>query len=175
MTINEAGAVFSNLSNLAGLVRFVPEAAPSRILIGEPLSPKIDVGAAMFQKDKVYVYVWSGNSVLAPGVRTEHKELLGRLLSPLAHEDVGTIRCIGLNVSLSMLYHFHNLRAPPHHRPYVAFTYTCANSIYNMLVSSTQSYQLYHQFSCKFFRFPEEILGLSGLQISNSLMAQKTF
>ncbi|KAG8415987.1 hypothetical protein J3459_013894 [Metarhizium acridum] len=89
------------VQNFTRLVRFIPKAAPSKILIGEPVSPTVDVGGALFKKDDVYAHVWSGNSVLAPGVKTEHKELVDRVLSPLARDEVGTIRCIGLNVSLT--------------------------------------------------------------------------
>jgi len=41
--------------------------------------------------------VYSGISVLSPGTSTGKKELIRTLLSPLAAEEVGTIRCIGLN------------------------------------------------------------------------------
>lgn len=43
---------------------------------------------------------YSGTSVLDPGTPTGKIETVGRLLSPLAASEVGTIRCIGLNVSL---------------------------------------------------------------------------
>ncbi|KAJ1330993.1 2,4-didehydro-3-deoxy-L-rhamnonate hydrolase [Microdochium nivale] len=79
------------------LMRFVPKASPSRILIGEPEDPSVDVGKALFDSNDVYARVWSGSSVLSPGDKTEAKELVGRVLSPLARDEVGTIRCIGLN------------------------------------------------------------------------------
>jgi hypothetical protein len=44
--------------------------------------------------------VYSGKSVLSPGEATGKKELVARLLSPLSKEEVGSIRCIGLNVSV---------------------------------------------------------------------------
>ena len=43
--------------------------------------------------------MYSGKSVLSPGEATGKKEIIGRLLSPLAKDEVGSIRCIGLNVS----------------------------------------------------------------------------
>lgn len=44
--------------------------------------------------------MFSGKSVLSPGEATGKKETIGKLLSPLTKEEVGSIRCIGLNVSL---------------------------------------------------------------------------
>ncbi|KAI9172763.1 fumarylacetoacetate hydrolase family protein [Paramyrothecium foliicola] len=79
------------------LLRFIPKSLPTRVLIGEPESPTVDIGAALHNKEKVNAFVWSGNSVLEPGSKTDHKEAIERVLSPLAREEVGTIRCIGLN------------------------------------------------------------------------------
>lgn len=79
------------------LVRFVPKSAPSSILIGEPVQASLDVGLASREGKDISVNVFSGRSVLSPGSRTDRTESVERLLSPLAHEEVGTIRCIGLN------------------------------------------------------------------------------
>ncbi|KAF5644081.1 bifunctional 4-hydroxyphenylacetate degradation enzyme [Fusarium sp. NRRL 52700] len=79
------------------LVRFVPKSAPSSILIGEPVQASLDVGLASREGKDIAVTVFSGRSVLSPGSRTDHTESVERLLSPLAQEEVGTIRCIGLN------------------------------------------------------------------------------
>lgn len=46
----------------------------------------------------VPVTVFSGTSVLSPGSPTARTESIGTLLSPLSQDEVGTIRCIGLNV-----------------------------------------------------------------------------
>ena len=43
--------------------------------------------------------MFSGKSVLGAGEPTGKKETIGKLLSPLTKEEVGSIRCIGLNVS----------------------------------------------------------------------------
>jgi len=67
-------------------------------LIGEPVSKTVDVGLATRNGDEVQVKVFSGTSVLNAGAATEKTELIGRLLSPLATNEVGSIRCIGLNV-----------------------------------------------------------------------------
>jgi hypothetical protein len=80
-------------------VRFVPKSNPSKILIGEPVDPKLDVGLALYQGQEVSVRPFSGSSVLSPGKVTEATETIDRILSPLAQAEVGTIRCIGLNVS----------------------------------------------------------------------------
>jgi len=81
------------------LVRFIPQKGASPV-IGEPADKDIDVGLAVFQGKQVKVDVFSGESVLKPGNKTGKSEVVGELLSPLAAEEVGTIRCIGLNVSL---------------------------------------------------------------------------
>jgi hypothetical protein len=80
-------------------VRFVPKSNPSKILIGEPVDPQLDVGLAIYQGKEVSVRPFSGTSVLDPGQKTESTETISRILSPLSQSEVGTIRCIGLNVS----------------------------------------------------------------------------
>jgi hypothetical protein len=102
---------------ISRLIRFIPRAlsssssssalsSPARAtpLIGEPVDPELDVGLATYSNQDVEVAVYSGTSVLAPGSKTGKREMVGRLLSPLARDEVGTIRCIGLNVSLSVWF-----------------------------------------------------------------------
>lgn len=84
-----------------GLVRFVPKSNPSRILIGEPVDSGVDVGLALLNGKEVSVRPFSGLSVLNPGEKTGAIETVERVLSPLAQSEVGSIRCIGLNVSVS--------------------------------------------------------------------------
>ncbi|KAJ6442216.1 fumarylacetoacetate hydrolase family protein [Purpureocillium lavendulum] len=79
------------------LVRFVPRSDPSSILIGEPLDPSVDVGLALRQGLEVNVDTFSDASALSPGEKTGKIETVSRVLSPLAAEEIGTIRCIGLN------------------------------------------------------------------------------
>ncbi|KAH7376752.1 homoprotocatechuate catabolism bifunctional isomerase/decarboxylase [Plectosphaerella cucumerina] len=79
------------------LVRFVPRSDPSKILLGEPQSESVDVGLTLRKGQDVPVVVWSGSSVLAPGAKTSQHEVIERVLSPVAPNEVGTIRCIGLN------------------------------------------------------------------------------
>lgn len=78
------------------LARFISRSSKS-ILIGQPTNRTLDVGAATLAGKDVEVEVYSGTSVLNPGSPTGKTELVGRLLSPLAESEVGTIRCIGLN------------------------------------------------------------------------------
>ena len=68
-------------------------------LLGEPVDANQDVGLAIRKGETVEVKVFSGKSALNPGDLTDKVEKVGRLLSPLSQEEVGTIRCIGLNVS----------------------------------------------------------------------------
>lgn len=82
------------------LVRFHPRSDPSTILIGEPVDRELDVGLASYDSKPIEVAVYSGTSVLQAGEKTDKRETVERLLSPLAKSEVGTIRCIGLNVSL---------------------------------------------------------------------------
>ncbi|TAQ90141.1 hypothetical protein B7494_g1562 [Chlorociboria aeruginascens] len=79
------------------LVRFVPRSDDSAILIGQPVDEVLDVGAAVHAGKEVLVQVFSGASVLEPGAPTDKVLTIKKLLSPLAQEEVGTIRCIGLN------------------------------------------------------------------------------
>ncbi|KAH7189019.1 uncharacterized protein B0J16DRAFT_362022 [Fusarium flagelliforme] len=86
-------------STLQRLVRFIPRSSPSKILIGQPADKDIDVGAALRKGQEVAVNVWSGSSVLSPGSSTGATETIDRVLSPLAQNEIGTVRCVGLNYS----------------------------------------------------------------------------
>jgi hypothetical protein len=83
-----------------GLVRFTPKGDDSKILIGEPVDSSVDVGAAVRQGEEVSVLLFTGSSVTSAGQATDRVAVIGRLLSPLSAEEVGTIRCIGLNVRI---------------------------------------------------------------------------
>jgi hypothetical protein len=69
------------------------------VLIGEPADSAVDVGAAVRKGEDVQVKVYSGSSVLDAGSPTGETAVIGRILAPLTQQEVGTIRCIGLNVS----------------------------------------------------------------------------
>ncbi len=68
------------------------------MLIGQPVDGAIDVGVAVRKGEEVKVQVFSGSSALNVGSLTDRVEVIDRVLSPLTQEEVGTIRCIGLNV-----------------------------------------------------------------------------
>ncbi|TDZ14294.1 Fumarylacetoacetate hydrolase domain-containing protein 2 [Colletotrichum orbiculare MAFF 240422] len=87
----------TSLPSFKRLVRFVPRDDANKILIGEPESDSVDVGAALRDGKEVKAVVWSGSSVLSPGEKTEQRAVIDRVLSPVSAEEVGTIRCIGLN------------------------------------------------------------------------------
>jgi hypothetical protein len=87
-----------------GLVRFIPKntsttSSEEEPLIGEPCDPNQDVGLASYNSEPIHVSTFTGTSILNPGERTGEKVQVGRILSPLSEGEVGTIRCIGLNVS----------------------------------------------------------------------------
>lgn len=44
--------------------------------------------------------------MLQPGHKTGDRRMVGRLLSPLAQEEVGTIRCVGLNVRVIRVFFY---------------------------------------------------------------------
>lgn len=90
--------ILTSSNSSTGLVRFVPRSNPSKVLIGEPVDPELDVGLALYRGKEVLVHPFSGSSVLSPGQITEVTETIERVLSPLAQSEVGSIRCIGLNV-----------------------------------------------------------------------------
>ena len=64
------------------------------------MDTQIDVGLALYKGQDVRVNIYSGNSVLAHGSGTGDTESIGKVLSPVTQTEAGTIRCIGLNVSL---------------------------------------------------------------------------
>jgi hypothetical protein len=67
-------------------------------LIGQPREEIVDVGIALYNGQEVLVNVFSGSSMLSPGNDTGSTAMIDHILSPLAAEEVGTIRCVGLNV-----------------------------------------------------------------------------
>ena len=79
----------------------MPKGDESKVLLGEPVDAAIDVGLAVRKGQDVTVNVYSGSSVLDAGSPTGETAVVGRVLSPLTRREVGTIRCIGLNVSVS--------------------------------------------------------------------------
>lgn len=81
------------------------EAVDGRILCGEPLDADSDIGLASFAGQKIEVHVLSGASLLnLDTARTGEVAVVKRILSPLSQAEVGTIRCIGLNVRGGLSY-----------------------------------------------------------------------
>ena len=76
----------------------MPKGDSNAVLIGEPVDGSVDVGAAVRKGEEVKVKVFRGTSALDPGSLTDKVEVIDRVLSPLTMAEVGTIRCIGLNV-----------------------------------------------------------------------------
>jgi len=66
-------------------------------LIGEPVNATLDVGLASFAGDEIQVNVFDGTSILSAGHPTGKQASVDKLLSLLTMEEVGAIRCIGLN------------------------------------------------------------------------------
>ncbi|CAO1624508.1 unnamed protein product [Jaminaea pallidilutea] len=85
------------MATFSRLVRFVPAGSgnASTPQIGEPVDASLDVG--LQKENTVEVNVYSGSSVLSPGQKTGQTALAQRILSPLSAQEVGSIRCIGLN------------------------------------------------------------------------------
>jgi len=81
------------------LIRFIPASDTSTILLGQPVDINQDVGLASRKGEDIEARVFNGTSALNPGTLTEKVEKVNRILSPLTQKEVGTIRCIGLNVS----------------------------------------------------------------------------
>lgn len=121
-------------------MRFTPKSCPTRILIGQPVQGDLDIGIALRNRQEVGVHVYSGKSVLDPGSKTEQVESIHRILSPLAEGEVGTIRCIGLNVGVY-------LPSPPTTDGWLKSWFV---SIGNMLQKSKCPSPLPQQFSCEY-------------------------
>ncbi|GAM84789.1 hypothetical protein ANO11243_027900 [Dothideomycetidae sp. 11243] len=79
------------------LIRFVPASDSNAVLLGEAVDAELDVGRALREGKDVEARVYSGHSALSLGSLTDKTEKVGKVLSPLAQNEVGSIRCIGLN------------------------------------------------------------------------------
>lgn len=92
------------MASFSRLIRFLPRGEGGGRggvpLIGEPCDRNQDVGLASYHGDKIDVEVFSGTTILAPGHKIGQTRQVQCLLSPLGASEVGTIRCIGLNVSV---------------------------------------------------------------------------
>ncbi|KAI0034091.1 hypothetical protein K488DRAFT_77464 [Vararia minispora EC-137] len=78
------------------LIRFVA-LETSEIHIGEPVDATLDVGLAISQKRLVKAYEILG-SALDPAAQVSQNILtVQQLLSPLSRDQIGLVRCLGLN------------------------------------------------------------------------------
>ncbi|KZS97828.1 hypothetical protein SISNIDRAFT_546874 [Sistotremastrum niveocremeum HHB9708] len=83
-------------ANWQRLIRFVA-VETSRIHIGQPVDPKIDVGLAVLSSKPLKAYEISG-SALDPDAKVTSTVLtVKHLLDPLSKDQVKLVRCLGLN------------------------------------------------------------------------------
>ncbi|KAI0072983.1 fumarylacetoacetate hydrolase [Panus rudis PR-1116 ss-1] len=79
------------------LIRFVA-AETAQVHLGQPVDPKLDVGLAYHQKKPIKAYEILGSSALDPSAQVTKKVLtVKELLAPLSREQLGIVRCLGLN------------------------------------------------------------------------------
>lgn len=81
------------------MIRFVASET-LQVHIGEPVDHALDVGLAFHRKEtiKAYEIVSEMGSALDPGAQVSKTVLtVKQLLSPLTPDQVGLIRCLGLN------------------------------------------------------------------------------
>ncbi|KAI0658683.1 hypothetical protein C8Q70DRAFT_993558 [Cubamyces menziesii] len=78
------------------LIRFVA-AETAQVHIGEPVDPKLDVGLAIHQRKPVKAYEIVGSALDPSAQVTKNVLTVKELLAPLSREEVGLVRCLGLN------------------------------------------------------------------------------
>ncbi|KAH9884946.1 hypothetical protein C8Q73DRAFT_718587 [Cubamyces lactineus] len=78
------------------LIRFVA-AETAQVHIGEPVDPKLDVGLAIHQRKPVTAYEIVGSALDPTAQVTKNVLTVKELLAPLSREEVGLVRCLGLN------------------------------------------------------------------------------
>ncbi|KAG8860527.1 hypothetical protein FRB96_003781 [Tulasnella sp. 330] len=85
------------MSTWKRLIRF-KAVESERIHLGQPVDPNVDVGLAALQQETIEAHEVTGASALDPDAKVTSKVLtVKELLEPLSREEVGTVRCIGLN------------------------------------------------------------------------------
>ncbi|CEL59281.1 Fumarylacetoacetate hydrolase domain-containing protein 2 homolog OS=Dictyostelium discoideum GN=fahd2 PE=3 SV=1 [Rhizoctonia solani AG-1 IB] len=87
------------MSHWTRLIRFTAvETSGKKVHIGQPVDPKVDVGLEILKKHSLKVHEISGSSALDPDARVTSKVLtVDTLLEPIAPEQIGFVRCLGLN------------------------------------------------------------------------------
>ena len=86
------------MSRWQRLIRFVA-AETGNIHFGQPCDAAVDVGLAVHRGQRLTAFEITGD-VLTPNARVSDKVLtVRRLLTPLSREQIGLVRCLGLNFS----------------------------------------------------------------------------
>ncbi|KAG8993037.1 hypothetical protein FRB94_011094 [Tulasnella sp. JGI-2019a] len=79
------------------LIRF-KAVETNEVHLGQPVDSDVDVGLAALQKKAIKVHEVTGASAFDPNAKVTSKILtVKELLEPLSREQVGSVRCIGLN------------------------------------------------------------------------------
>ncbi|KAH9006779.1 fumarylacetoacetate hydrolase [Lactarius hatsudake] len=78
------------------LIRFVA-AETSKIHIGQPIDPQLDVGLAVANNKRVLAHEILGSPFDPAAQLTKNILSIKSLLSPLSREQIGLARCLGLN------------------------------------------------------------------------------
>ncbi|CAK5263179.1 unnamed protein product [Mycena citricolor] len=78
------------------LIRFVA-AETAQVHIGQPVDPKLDVGLAASKGTPIRAFEILGSALDPAAQVTERILTVQQLLSPLSREQVGYVRCLGLN------------------------------------------------------------------------------
>lgn len=94
----------SPLVQWSRLLRF--KDASGRTLVGEAVDPDLDVGLASFAGSAFTANVYNCTSILDLGAKPTGEVVeVKTVLCPLEAAEVGSIRCIGLNVSTRSARH----------------------------------------------------------------------
>ncbi|KIM46574.1 hypothetical protein M413DRAFT_441662 [Hebeloma cylindrosporum] len=80
------------------LIRFVA-AETSRVHIGEPVDPALDVGLAASEGNAIHAYEIIGSALDPAAQLTKNVLTVSKLLAPLSNEEIKVVRCLGLNYS----------------------------------------------------------------------------
>ncbi|PSR81035.1 hypothetical protein PHLCEN_2v6566 [Hermanssonia centrifuga] len=82
--------------NWTRLIRFVA-AETAQIHIGEPIDPELDVGLAFHKEQAIKAYEIFGSALDPAAQVTKNVLTVKQLLPPLSREQIGVVRCLGLN------------------------------------------------------------------------------
>ncbi|THG95879.1 hypothetical protein EW026_g5848 [Hermanssonia centrifuga] len=83
-------------TNWSRLIRFVA-AETAQIHIGEPIDPELDVGLAFHKEQAIKAYEIFGSALDPAAQVTKNVLTVKQLLPPLSREQIGVVRCLGLN------------------------------------------------------------------------------